>query len=315
MKVQLFAWARPIGGRSKLDRLVNKLNPYSDEVEQIIDKMDHTYVTDYFPLSANDSIGDVVSRNQNFWYCHGDFHNDQSRLVPQGKKVFVKGDLSLLNCICKSNNKDGTGTVDVYLLDGVCHQVTNQILYLASPRIIVEGVRGYWLSQLSFGHYGRNQRDFLLHVRYCRYCNKSVNNPVSSKKGSMNNNNYLERLDELLLESIDAGDSKEEMLRKERLFMIDERIGDCVNDNEKEAIIKLMEVADRETEGSHSMLVSKEITVKAYVKSVNKINRQKFSKIAKLIGPSRFEKLFDCTPSQVVDLGDAEIAAKAFAER
>ncbi|WP_265211976.1 hypothetical protein [Herbaspirillum lusitanum] len=69
------------------------------------------------------------------------------------------GSTKRANAIAKPNERAGITT---YLIDGVCHQAANRILFPSG--IQVAGARGYGLSLQLFGIYGRSTFDFHPHV-------------------------------------------------------------------------------------------------------------------------------------------------------
>lgn len=123
---------------------------------------------------------------------------------------------------------------------------------------------------------------------------------------------YQEKLDEILLASLENGDSDEVMTQKGRLFMIEDHLGSKINDKTKEEIVLILEEADHLTEELFLTLENKRISGKEYGISANMINRKQFQKIAKLIGKENFEILFKCDPENIPDLGDPEIAADIY---
>lgn len=125
--------------------------------------VDHTWVTSYDSrIHRLSSISDVKRASENYWYCWGDFH-------PLGRlnDPIVKGFPSAggATCLVAPNISKSRGTVHWYGIDGVCHQVSNQVLYVTSTPArgkpqIVSGARGYKLSSALFGTYGRREKDW-----------------------------------------------------------------------------------------------------------------------------------------------------------
>jgi hypothetical protein len=145
--VQLYVWALPAG--SPDDFLV-----------------DHTWVTTYDNrIQGQDYQTDaaVAAAGQFYWYCWGSFHPQatgdwltQHRLLAQRQ-----GDLSVAQCVAEANADSqvapcARGTIYTYGVDGVCHQLANQVLSATggtSP-LTCKGARGYWLSTHLYGTYG-----------------------------------------------------------------------------------------------------------------------------------------------------------------
>ncbi|MGA1932611.1 hypothetical protein ACH5BF_07790 [Arcobacter sp. YIC-464] len=120
--------------------------------------VDHTFVTSYdITKTKIKTIANVINRNEHFWFCHGDFYS-QGTLIGQSSNLWT-----LANCLVTSNTKNGKGSIYRYARDGVCHQVTNQVLYNgrnSHPSRIVQHAKGYKLTSLLYGTFGRNLDDW-----------------------------------------------------------------------------------------------------------------------------------------------------------
>ncbi|MCB2181236.1 MAG: hypothetical protein KQH63_04385 [Desulfobulbaceae bacterium] len=293
MEKQIYAWARKIDSGP-------------------LKGFDHTYVTDYSPESTFVAIGDVVKNSSNFWYCHGYFHSNNSQLVPQCQNVTVNGNIKKINCLCKSNDKRYNGTVISYLRDGVCHQVSNQILYMTTPRIEVTGVKGSGNSYGLYGHFGRKEAQFLQIAKGCAVSTNNPPPPHSKGAGNMKSATYMEKLEHLMetayLEELDD----EEILRRERFLMIEERLGDAIPQSEKEKIVSILEQANFKTDKNFKEMQKGNLTGEDYIVYANKINRAAFKQIAKVIGDDKYHKLFGCSIDETPDLGDPSIAREAY---
>lgn len=123
--------------------------------------VDHTWVTTYDSRSvAYLNIEDVKSANHDFWYCWGDFHKQGKPSHPIFSGVTASN--SAL-CLVGSNDTNQRGTIQWYGIDGVCHQVSNQVLYATATTYggkpkIVSDARGYKVSSAIFGTYGRREK-------------------------------------------------------------------------------------------------------------------------------------------------------------
>lgn len=125
--------------------------------------LDHTWVTSYdirqFPYP---NVGQVIAANEIYWYCKGDFWY-QTRL--EDPIVVGTPTSGAASCLVIPNDRHGSGTVHVYGLDGVCHQVANQVLYVTgemgdSRPFTVKMARGYLLSTILYGTYGRREAEW-----------------------------------------------------------------------------------------------------------------------------------------------------------
>lgn len=123
--------------------------------------VDHTWVTTYDSQSlAYLNIGDVKNGNHDFWYCWGGFHKQGKPGNPILSNVAAS---SSALCLVGSNDANERGTIQWYGIDGVCHQVSNQVLYATATTYggkpkIVNDARGYKLSSAIFGTYGRREK-------------------------------------------------------------------------------------------------------------------------------------------------------------
>lgn len=120
--------------------------------------VDHTWVTSY-DNNANPypNLAAVVAAKEDYWFCWGSFHAQGRTLGSQ------LGDVVLARCLVQSNADSSTtfparGTIFTYGVDGVCHQLANQVLYAtgingARP-LTVANANGYSVSSAIYGAYG-----------------------------------------------------------------------------------------------------------------------------------------------------------------
>ena len=138
---------------------------------------DHTWVTTFDCRTSNfKSIGDVVKAKDYYWFCWGIYHRN---CRVRGDLAQKEGDLTLAKCLALPNVRShadiaAQGTIFRYGIDGVCHQLANQVLYATgndeSTRLTVANARGYWHSAFLYGTYGRPQAEarFLAKVGSCK---------------------------------------------------------------------------------------------------------------------------------------------------
>lgn len=140
--------------------------------------LDHTWVTDYAPPPIYDSISAVEAAGKNYWYCWGIYHPEgQSPTYPKGAIGNSPGNLPYSLCICDSNDDSAHGTIFVYGIDGVCHQLANQVLFSTVGPLTVKLARGYAISVFFWLTYGLNQMDFLARIVSCRQKTKFMTAP------------------------------------------------------------------------------------------------------------------------------------------
>lgn len=132
---------------------------------------DHTWVTTYQAPSHCPPL-------PNFWYswggCHGSGPDTAARAL--GNQA---ADLAAARCICAPDLEDylptpdnpAHGGIDIYGISGVCHQLSNRILWAtrgggAAP-IIVSDALGYGVSRFLYGTYGVNAAEWGARVLRC----------------------------------------------------------------------------------------------------------------------------------------------------
>ena len=82
------------------------------------------------------------------WKCWGGKENGKLRRQGVGSTIRA-------NEIAEPDERAG---ITCYLINGVCHQASNRILMAAG--ITADGVRGYTLSVIAFGPYGRERAKY-----------------------------------------------------------------------------------------------------------------------------------------------------------
>lgn len=136
--------------------------------------VDHTWVTTYDSrVTAYQDIGDVKNAQQTNWYCWGDFHPEGDPVDPI---VDRPGNGPLAQCLVLGNAESkpfpaARGTIFTYGVDGVCHQLANQVLYATGspgqPPATVNGARGYEISSFLYGTYGLQHAAWLAKLQGC----------------------------------------------------------------------------------------------------------------------------------------------------
>jgi hypothetical protein len=154
--VTLYAWVAPIYDNSA----------------------DHTWVTTYDNTNSNTqypNIQAVEAAHQSYWYCWGMFHGKST-----GSLGTLSGDLTFAKCLVTPNvvctrgrGYPADGTIYYYGIDGVCHQLANQVLYATGAGVnptgplTVQGARGYWASSHLYGTYGTTQSEWQQQIATC----------------------------------------------------------------------------------------------------------------------------------------------------
>jgi hypothetical protein len=140
--------------------------------------VDHTWVTTYdnrVTPYPNDT--EVAAAGEADWYCWGSFHPAGGTPVdPHGFLGQLSGDRGVAECLVLPNADSRTvyparGTIFTYGVDGVCHQLANQVLYAtglngAEP-LTVKRARGYIASSFIYGTYGLQHAAWANRIATC----------------------------------------------------------------------------------------------------------------------------------------------------
>ena len=127
--------------------------------------VDHTWVTTYDNrITPYPTVQAVIQAGAFYWYCWGSFHpRGGTPINPDGFLGQQAGDLALAQCLVAPNADSQTvpaarGTIFTYGVDGVCHQLANQVLYATGiggvAPLTVHRARGYMASTFIYGTYG-----------------------------------------------------------------------------------------------------------------------------------------------------------------
>jgi hypothetical protein len=274
--VMLFAWTVPA------------YNPNSP--------VDHTWVTTYdnrvhpYPTDA-----DVIAAGEYYWYCWGSFHPTGGTPVdPTGFIGQQAGDLNLAKCLVLPNADSNVvaaarGTIFVYGVDGVCHQLANQVLYATSSGgvrpLTVHNARGYLLSSFIYGTYGLQPAAWASKIASC-----SATSLVAQRRGPgevkmASEQGALPEPDEFERRAIELLGAKDPALLSNLLHLRAD-----VN-----------RFAARAWPG----------TGQPSAEALNARNQHMFDEAAKLLGPEHFRALFGIEPGTKVDLVDPNVANSA----
>jgi hypothetical protein len=130
--------------------------------------VEHTWVTSYNSrLTPYFDIDAVKNAGESYWYCWGAFHphSDKSHIV------YCPNTLGMEQCLVGSNDPQSTGTIRHYGIDGVCHQLANQILFANSTQHTwrtVQRAKGYLTSSVIYGTYGRRDYEWMQRRLACQ---------------------------------------------------------------------------------------------------------------------------------------------------
>jgi hypothetical protein len=170
------------------------------------------------------------------------------------------------------------GTIFVYGVDGVCHQVANQVLFATArwgDPLTVRAARGYVASVFLYGTYGRKIAAWERKKRLCGCYGAS---PVALRGVKMSTDEFEERA------RVVIGPGNEEMLKELRGLRLQARVTAIRN--------KTFAVKDAD--------------------QINRENQRVFDDAAAILGREKFISLFGFPPEQRINLVDpTAVATKA----
>lgn len=256
---KLYAWVNPLSFTSELD---------------------HTWVTTYdtrkFPYTT---LAEVIEAGEKCWLCWGVFHpTGSTSQKPDGYLFETEADTDLASCLVTPNefsqdDEGAKGTIFFYGIDGVCHQLANQVLYGAvkgGHAPIVEDAEGYWLSSFLYGDYGRTDSAWKRKIAGCKVAAMTPDRPP-----------HDEAPDHLLQHARDI-------------------LGDDA------AVIEA--IARKRTE-QREIVLAMLASADASAEEINRSNRIKLVELEAEIGTDRFFAVFGYPAEEVPDLVDPAMFA------
>lgn len=259
--------------------------------------VDHTFVTDYDNRVHNyPSISKVEQAQANYWYCWGVFHaQGESSQQPKGYLGSASGDFSLAQCLCLPNKMSNSidpharpnacGTIYHYGLDGVCHQLANQVLWATGSAttapLTVALARGYRASSFIYGTYGILHHDWKANISRCTVAMPPPSSP--SAVTTMDPNDDFAIHAQQVLATLHASDKLAPLL--------------ALRDSVREE-----QLAQREAVLKGAVMPSAD--------ALNARNQAYLKRAEALLTGAEFEAVFGFAPGQTIDLVDTKIARK-----
>lgn len=273
-ETRLYAWAAPAYGSHS--------------------PADHTWITTYDNRTQQyRDAADVAAANEEYWFCWGDFRrnggtpgNDTGCL---GSQV---ADRDLAMCLVQPGTDcrvfpPARGTIFVYGVDGVCHQLANQVLYataVSGKPLTVRRARYYRASVFIYGTYGLQHAAWLNRIAGC------------------------------LPSLVAAGDRARDIRTDLGVSEMSHRQAELPDDFDTHARAELVD--DQE-------LLARLLTLKSEVQgfvarptpgfvppgamALNSRNQHLLDQAAILLGHEKFERVFGFKPDETVDLVDPEM--------
>jgi hypothetical protein len=252
--------------------------------------VDHTWVTTYdnrvtvYPTDAA-----VAAAGEDYWYCWGSFHqNGGTPVNPTGFLRSQSGNLGLAQCLVQSNADSITtpaarGTIFVYGVDGVCHQLANQVLYATTGPLTVSLARGYMASSFIYGTYGLQHAAWAAKIAACSGATLMAQGAPggATMTGSAGGS---------------SGPDEFETLARQVLGSDDSRLQDLLRLRSE-----VHQFSARAWPG----------TGQPSADALNARNQHMIDQAAKLLSPDQFREIFGFSQAEKIDLVDKEIAGKA----
>ncbi|MGJ4996038.1 hypothetical protein [Bradyrhizobium sp. HKCCYLR20261] len=256
--------------------------------------VDHTWVTTYDnrrTVYPNDAA--VAAAGEFYWYCWGSFHpTGGTPINPSGFLGSQAGDLALAQCLVQANADSATtpaarGTVYVYGVDGVCHQLANQVLYATglgggSP-LTVNLARGYAASTFIYGTYGLQHAAWAARIAACSSMRLA---PPATAGGSMT-----------VSASPGPGGADEFEAHAQRVL--------------GPGNPKLLELLRLRSDVHQFAARAWPGTGQPSADALNARNQHMLDEAARVLGPADFKAVFGIDPGDKIDLVDPNIAQNA----
>ena len=252
--------------------------------------LDHTWVTSYDSrVTPYSTIAEVIKAGQVNWYCWGDFHVSGN---PADPIAIQSGSGTIAQCLVEGNADSSTnpaakGTIFTYGVDGVCHQLANQVLYAtgsaSQPPATVKAARGYAISTFLYGTYGLQHAAWLTKLQGCL----SQAAPVSG---------LPMKLGETMLGEPAMPELHDDFADQARAVLGDD----------PERLAALLSLRSN----VHTYLAARVPGFTApTAEMLNARNQHMLDQAALLLSPAQFEALFGVAPNERVDLIDPDMAA------
>jgi hypothetical protein len=236
------------------------------------------------------------------------------------------GSTNQADAIAEPNGRAG---VTCYLVNGVCHQAANRILFPAG--IFVTGARGYGLSSAIYGPYGRPRgplgtcrAPFDNHTGVTGDLPECVAPPLgitaTEAFPSSEERRYFENVSaaysEVMPLTLQSGGRKDADLAEfmVRLFdyQIDYNLGDKLDKHRSGQLRDIRVSAERSRIQLETEFAERNMKVSEFVagSDLRAISFQKDA--ARVLEPNEYEALFDLKYGEFVALADPAIVAKAY---
>ncbi len=230
-----------------------------------------------------------IQTGADYWYCWGSRH-------PPGRLLGTRlGDEVFAACLVKPNvdslsDSAARGTIYVYGVDGVCHQLANQVGWATSvtgvPPLVVSLANGYKASTFVYGVYGR-----LTAMDWAKLKAKCA---PSAPTGTPAAPTGILGGDESLNQMID-----DDFPQRARAVLGDR----------SPKLSEIAAIRESLTKGLESLRAEvARSDPDAFAKRANDLINEHFNRAASVLEPSEFRALFEFSPTDRITLVDPEIA-------
>ena len=261
---------------------------------------DHTWVTTYEAASH-------CPPPHSYWYSWGGCHDvgPGSASRPLGAQA---ADLDAARCICVPDVENywptpgnpAHGGIDFYGISGVCHQLSNRILWATmsgtTAPITVSDAMGYGVSRYVFGTYGKNVTEWAARVLRC---SPPAPAPPSPAPGTP------------VAEAMAMAVAPTRTLEADLAAMIEERLGKEVP---RAKVVALQQIRARlllAKEPLDRAVQSGELPPAQFANQVNELVSQHLRQAAEILTPAEYERFFGVPKGMVIGIVDPTIAEKS----
>lgn len=257
-----------------------------------LDFADHTWVTSFDgPFTC--------PPHPEYWYswgsCHGTGAGTTARDLGRGP-----ADLRVARCICQPDLEDfhptagnpAHGGIDLYGIQGVCHQLANRILYATSaagmPPATVKKAHGYWFSRFLYGTYGANGNSWEARKAKCIAAAGVPAPPPAAARM--------------------ATASPLVMLDQDLAAMFDERLQKDYSPATLAQIVALRHQLLEEKAALDRQVRIAALPPRRFADQVNELLNRYLRQVAEILGADQYQRLFGQPPGRPVGVVDPEIA-------
>ncbi len=274
---RLYAWANPLGVAANL--------------------ADHTWVTS-FPAASS------CPPSPSYWYSWGGCHATGPGTTARPLATH-EADLAVARCIATPDlleylppGSPSHGGIDLYGIDGVCHQLSNRILWAttkgAGDPSTVDGAKGYGVSRWLYGTYGANVGEWQARITRCMAPPPAPaaapGTPVAAAMMRM---------------------AAPASLNADLAAMVSEKLGPEVSAARVQRLVEIRQTVMARKQLLDRRVRSGQLPPRQFAEDVNALVAQGLRQASEVLTPDEYQKLFGLAPGETIGLVDPEIAEKS----